>query len=469
MSTYGYGIIGAEFQEIYSGTQKTYRFIPHKPLLIDFSKKEHYLIIAKSGSGKSYVAGVLAEELIRAMQNYSILIVDPMGIFSTLRIRGETTPIHLWNQTMPLNQIKPEIMKNVEIWIPEGDRDSFESEMYDHTFSLQANQLSAEIFAHVFGLDGVEPQTSLFRKAAAQAKKEYNNEFDLQNLTSIVQRDFEDWHYKSQTVEALNCKLDIMQELNLITKDGIQVSDLIQAKKVSVLDVSMSDTYTAKTIVNFLAERLLKIRKRMNRKVTQAKIDGKLIEKPYDYIPPVMLMIDEAHNFLPGNRILKKYIKEGRNCGCMLTAISQSPDLDRYTYANIVHLFIGQLTYKDDLDGVQKMLPVEKKPGIFRKEIKSLDIGNFYYYNMAEKTERRIRVRPRKTFHPASTEIEDERKYFLKDMKIEQSLLNIIKRKKIMFVHDIPQEMKKECAALIKANKLKIKIVEGGRTCVELA
>ena len=462
------GLIGTEYRRKTDNIGRvSYILSQSSPLLLDFSKKEHSLIIAKSGSGKSYLAGVIAEEAIRAMQNnYSMLMVDPMGVFHTLRKNGEMDPIYAWNQQMTLNTVEAKGMKNVEIWIPEGDKDEFDSDMYDRTFSLKANELTPDILSHTFNIKGVEPQVSLFRKARSHLIKQ-NPDFDLGDLIEMIWNSYDEWHFKSQTVEALFCKIDILKELGIITRDGIKLSDMVQEGKVAILDVSMSDSYAAKTIVNFLAERLLKIRKKMKRKIDLAKEKSRLINKPNNYIPHVLFLLDEAHKFLPHNKILKTYIKEGRNCGCMLSAISQSPDLDRHTYANIIHLFIGQLTYKDDLDGVMKMLPIERKPSQFRKDIKSLDVGNFYYYNLDQKLEKRIRVRPRKTMHSAQTEIEDENRYFIKEYKYQKTLIKLIENRGSLAMKDVPREYIHECAKMIKSGKIRTK-EEEGMTFVEL-
>jgi len=449
------GLIGTEYRHKTDNMGRvSYILSQSNPLLIDFSKKEHSLIIAKSGSGKSYLAGVIIEEAIRAMMNnYGILMIDPTSALNSIKKKGEEDPIYAWNQQMTLNQVNAKEMKNVEIWIPEGDKDEFEPEMYDRTFSFKANELTPDILSHTFDIPGLEPQCSLFRKARSFLLKEIGD-FSLNDLTNKIWESFEDWHFKSQTVEALFCKLGILKELGIITKNGIQLSELIQEGKISILDVSMSDSYASKAIVNFLAERILKIRKKMKRKIDFAKEKKVLIHKPSEYIPHVLFVIDEAHKFLPRNKILKTYIKEGRNNGCMSLSISQSPDLDKNTYANIVHLFVGQLTYKDDLDGVQKMLPIEKKPSQFRKEIKSLDVGNFYYYNADKKIEKRIRVRPRRTMHCAQTEITNENKYFIDEYESKKILSKFLKKNGMTAIKNIPKEYLKNCSEMIRNGEL---------------
>jgi hypothetical protein len=167
-------------------------------------------------------------------------------------------------------------------------------------------------------------------------------------------------------------------------------------------------------VINFLAEKLLALRRQITRMVLRAKTSEILIDKPTWYIPPVQIVLDEAHNYLQRNPVLRKVIKEGRNCALMMTAISQSPDLTRDVYANITHIFCGPLVYEDDIMAVRAMLPIDLSPKEFKQKVHNLVTGTFLYYNVDAKTEQLIKVRPRRTLHPASTDLKDERKYFKK-------------------------------------------------------
>lgn len=453
-------IIGAEYRKKKVANHEYFEFIPGKELLIDFQRKEHALILAKSGTGKSYLAGVIAEEIQKLFSHdlhCGFLMIDPMGINHGLKSQGKDEDLFRWNSTM---RYKLKTMQcNVEIWVPAGDADKFGSNMLDKQFSLRANQLTPDIFAHVFDLSFVSPQVSLYRKARKKIMKE-NENYSLKEFEDFLYFHFEAWHYRSATAEALICKLDILEELDIISQDGIQLANMIKAGVITVLDTSMSDDYTAKLIVNFMAQSILSLRKRMQRFVDHAQIQSKLICRPDDYIPPIKMLVDEAHKFLPQNLILKKFIKEGRNYGCNLYAISQSPDLDRNTYANIIHIYIGQMTWSDDIDRVHKMIPVVRKKSEFRRLIKSLDIGNFVYYNMDSKIEKLIRIRPRLTFHSADTEIHDERKFFIEHYEKEADLLDLISENGIS-PKEIPKAKKAEFNQLVKEGKVVIDSSKG--------
>lgn len=377
-------------------------------LLLDFNKKHHTMIIAKSGSGKSYLAGILAEELIEKLENYCVIIIDPMGIFSTLSEKNDGPELEKWNEHFASPEVIAQGMKNYEVWIPKGDENKFDKDMYDHSFSIQAFELTHDILCDAFEMDLLDPQVNLYRKAKKLSQKE-NPNYELSDLIEYTRmHGQDDLCFRSQTVDALISKLSALEELGIISNEGINICSMIKKGRVIVFDLSLSSNHTAKVIINFFAERLLSLRKLCKKKVNR----GKKISIN-EYVPPTNMLIDEAHNFLPGSHILKKYIKEGRNVGCMLSAISQSFDLTKDVYANITNLFVGQLIFNDDIEKIRSMLPIEVKPQIYRALVKSLDVGVFLYYDINKQDEQKIMVRPRKTLHPAPTELVNEEKFIV--------------------------------------------------------
>lgn len=406
--------IGRTFTPIKDHRTKkiTYQLDPKERVEIDFTRKQHTFIIAKSGGGKSYLAGVYAEELVRVMENYAVVILDPMGIFSTLNMPNSNyTELEAWNTQVP-GDIRASPVNRCKIWVPAGDADQFLPGTYDRKFAMRAHEFSHGTLCYAFDLDPLEPQVNLYRKSQHGLVSHGERTYSLGRLVTYIRENGHEMGFQTQTVEALVTKLDALAELGIIAEDGPAIHEIIRDQEVAVFDLSLSSTYTAKILVNFFAERLLLLRRQITRMVTEAKVRETQIGKPEWYIPPVQFVLDEAHNFIPRSPILKKCVKEGRNCGFMMTAISQSPDLTRDVYTNISHIFVGPLVYDEDIAAVKSMLPISQSPKEFKSRVHALTTGTFLYYNIDEKTETLLRVRPRSTLHPASTELRDERKYF---------------------------------------------------------
>ncbi len=408
------GFIGRTFTAVHDHKTKrtSYQLNKDGALMVDFSKKQHTFIVATSGGGKSYLAGVYAEELVRVMENYSVVMIDPMGIFSTLTFPNTNqAELDAWNTQIP-GDVKPARVNACTTWVPFGDIGKFSTGAINvHGFALRAPEFSYGTLCYAFDLDFLEPQVNLYRKSQKLLREVHPN-YALTELIAYIRTEGSGLGFQSQTVEALVTKLGALEELGIVAADAPTMHEMVGAGKVVIFDLSQSSEYAARILINFLAENLLFLRRRISWMIMQAKVSEMQIEKPPWYVPPVQLVIDEAHNYLPRNPVLKKCIKEGRNNGLMVSAISQSPDLTRDVYENITHLFVGSMIYEGDIAAVRAMLPVDRTIKEFRKDVHSLEPGAFLYYNTKTKQECKICVRPRRSLHPAMTDLGDERKYF---------------------------------------------------------
>ncbi len=404
--------VGRTFKASYTGG-KINKVTLCDPVYIDYSKKQHTFIVSKSGGGKSYLAGVVAEELIRVMDNYCTILVDPMGIFSTLNMPNNSkAELDSWNEQLR-DDVAPGAVRKCTIYVPAGDVGNFLPGTYDKVFALRAPEFSFGTLCYAFDLDTLEPQVNLYRKCQALLLREQGT-YTLDELVTFVRMHGSMLHFQVQTVEALVTKLEALAELGIIDNDAPEIHEMIRDKEVVVFDLSLSSGYVAKILVSFLAEKIFLLRRKITRMVTRAKVAENKIPWPAWYIPPIQLVIDEAHEYLPNNPSLRTVIKKGRNCGMMVTAISQSPDLTRDVYQNITHLFVGPMLYEDDIAAVRSMLPIEQSLKDFKNEVHLLVPGTFLYYNVDTKASLTIKIRPRKTLHPATTELDDERRYFEK-------------------------------------------------------
>jgi hypothetical protein len=454
--------IGREFQPVWDATKKRIsKYLinqTHEPLLIDLVQKEHAFIVSKSGGGKSYLAGVLAEEVISKTRDNAVVIIDPLGNFCTLKNPNiNISELEDWNRQM----LRPEVFArgfNIEVWIPLGDVKYFEKTDYDRSFSLRASQFSVDCFCYVFDMDVLDPMANLFSDVTEQLNLDMKGDYDIHDLIALIKTEGETtFGFKSQTVDALVTRLNALRKLGIISKNGIDLSEMIKENKIVVFDLSMSSFYTSKIIVSFLAERILDRLKRVERLVRKAKIDHTMIPRPDYYIPPTRLIIDEAHNFMQNNLLLNKCIKEGRNVGLMLYCISQSMDLSKKLYSNISHLFVGPLNFEDDITNVRSMIPVGDNPKEFKAKIKSLTTGCFYYYDIDRKIEKLIRVRPRSSFHPASTELIDHNKIFIREDSEEdliRKLMIFLTKVQNPTLNDIPPKLQRFIPYLIKEGRI---------------
>jgi DNA helicase HerA-like ATPase len=407
--------IGREYKPTYENGVIV-KFELDKPVFVDFSNKFHTFIISKTGGGKSYLAGVVAEEFIKNIENYGVVICDVVGAFVTLNQENDSEEINNWNTSIKRKDITPKSF-DVTIWAPASDVSEFPSnDMYDKVFSLRACDLTAGTLCNAFDLDPLEQPINLFRKAQASVSKE-NKDYTLTDLKNYMIENGESLHFKEQTVDAIVSKIEALEQLKLFGSNGVKISEIIQEGHVAILDLSLSSKQTAKLIITFLAERIFTLRQKIARLITHAqKVKKRMLCD--EYIPPTNLILDEAHKFMTKNETLKEYLKEGRNHGCILTAISQSPDLTKDLYANITHLFIGQMQFDDDIEKVKAMVPTKLTE--LRDNLMGLTTGCFYYYNLSTHVSKRLKVRPRQSLHPTETKTRNEKKYIKTSEELKQ-------------------------------------------------
>lgn len=411
--------VGLEYRDIPNDKNIVIDFslIVEKPCFIELDKKNHTFICASSGSGKSYLGGVIAEESIRLMKNdakpTSFLMIDRLGIFPTLDKPNTSDLVNKWNEkTKPFYQIIPKGLTNVEIWIPMGEQAKYHPDMYHSVFAIKPRNLSVYVFNYIFNIGENDPQSNLLKKCLNTLKKE-KKDFTMNDLTRLVPEKQNEFGFKPQTGDALFSKLEALIEMGVVDNElGIDLDAMIKPGIVTIMDVSSCNPKTAKTVINILMDYIVNEQTRINQSVQLAKRFDRKVYCP-NQIPPVHILIDEAHNFFPKNEIFQKAIKEGRNLGIKITAISQSPDLVDDLYENISHLFIGLMNADKSINYIRSFLPFSEKLQGFKDSVKGLNNGCFIYYNMKLKTKQRIRVRPRQSLHTAITEIEDYSPYLL--------------------------------------------------------
>ena len=122
------------------------------PIYMDVTRPHVVLVCGKRGSGKSYSAGVIAEEMVLlpddVRKNLSVLMIDTMGIYWSMKKPNEKDKdvLREWG-------LKPTAMESLQFFIPEGFAREYEKTGidYDSTFTLSCSELSDQDWALTFG------------------------------------------------------------------------------------------------------------------------------------------------------------------------------------------------------------------------------------------------------------------------------------------------------------------------------
>jgi uncharacterized protein len=406
------------------------------------------------GSGKSYVLGVVAEELALKNKNVGIVVVDPIGVFWSMKHPNkEAKELELlakWD-------MMPQGLNNIKVFIPVGMKDSVPKSTYDAVFSIQPSLLTAEDWCLTFGIDRFSPTGLLMEKGIAKVKSGYTsidgtkeirgkqNTFSLGDLVKCFEDDAElndrEKGYKADSIRALVSRFDAAKNWGIFDDKGTSLGLLSRAGQMTILDTSFLDDSVSALVVGIFARRILAARKLGTRREAAGQFEEEpdMQEIVELNIPPTWLFIDEAHTLIPGGNqktpassALVEYVKQGRRPGCSLVFATQQPSaIDSRVLSQLDIIMAHKLVFDDDIKAIYKRTPTIV-PGAYKKSnfIKTLPIGTALTGDRSETTSRAfvMNIRPRMSQHEGRDAETVEVKQEMDKDKVENLAVNIVKR-----------------------------------------
>ena len=324
---------------------------------------KHVSILAKSGSGKSYVGGVLVEEILD--KEIPILIIDPHGEYSSLKEKNDDA------ENLLKSGLKPQDYKNkIKVYSP-NITDNPEC----IPLRLSNYDLSSQEILHILPAKLSNVQLGLLYSSLKEI-----NKIDFNQL--ILELELEENSAKYGLINIIK----YLDKLNLFSDAPTSLQELIMPGKCSIINLKGVEQELQEVIVYKLVKDLFEERKKGN-------------------IAPFFLIIEEAHNYLPersfgeakSSKILRQVASEGRKFGLGMAVISQRPSrLDKSVISQCSTQIILKITNPNDLRAVGNS--VEGLTYESEKEIMNLSIGTALVTGVAE-LPLFIDIRPRKTKH----------------------------------------------------------------------
>ncbi|MFH1239961.1 MAG: ATP-binding protein [Candidatus Diapherotrites archaeon] len=298
----------------------------HKvPVKLNLSKflQKHCAILAQSGFGKSYSVSVLLEELLdrkKESGRIATIVLDPHGEYSCFA--EPTTNPKYKDYSSQTTLVKA---RNITIGVP---------------------KLSIGILSNIIpSMSG--PQKRDLQKIISDLQKQMKEglgPFDLKTVKSALINDKE---INDKTKKLLLSYLDNLEELRLFGKfDSPSISDVVKPGHLTIIDLSdITDMKKKQIIVSYFAQKLFYERRKKS-------------------IPPFLLVVEEAHQFIPetvaaesaiAKSIMKTIAREGRKFGASLCLVSQRPiQLDTTVLSQCNNKLILRITNPYDLDHIGK-------------------------------------------------------------------------------------------------------------------
>ena len=330
----------------------------------DFYK--HFAVLAQTGAGKSYLTGVLIEEMLE--QDLPVLILDPHGEYSSLSLPNENNEEEARSYT--IREFSPNTNIN--------------QDALPLTFS-SVNMEKKELLEVI--PDSLTNSQMGVLYTALKRLREKEEDYTLMDLMDAVS------HEESTAKWNLLNSMEQLEQSGLFSEDPIDLEDLVRPGEATIINLRAVEPNPTEITAYSLAKRLFDLRKE-NR------------------IPPFIMVLEEAHNFAPekgfeqalSNKILRKIASEGRKFGVGIGVISQRPArIDKNVLSQCNTQFILRVTNPNDLKAISKSF--EGITSEVESMIKSLPPG--VAFALGNEYPVMTDVRMRKSKHGGTTQTAD--------------------------------------------------------------
>lgn len=333
----------------------------------------HFAILAQTGSGKSFLAGVLVEELIE--QGIALVIIDPHGEYSSLAFPN--TNDHDISRMERFGVQPKAYLRDMQEYTPDTEVNRDGRPLRFDPANLKADDIIA-----MTSIGDSKRQTTLLYRAM-HFFEETQTQMTFAKLIAQVNKD------KSATKFRLIDELKELEKMALFDAPATELKTLVRPGKATIINLRGTPEEIQRVIVYRIVKRLFESRK-----------VGK--------IPPMLLLIEESHNFIPLNQRListaaiRTAVAEGRKFGFGVALISQrTAKLDTTALSQCTSTFVLKMSNPNDLMAVTASM--EGYLTGLDERIQQLPVGFTILSSPAYPVPITIEVRPRRTRHGGQT------------------------------------------------------------------
>lgn len=329
--------------------------------------QKHCSILAKTGSGKSYTAAVILEELLE--RRVALLVIDPHGEYVSMKEANRVGDFSRF-------KIKPRGY-DVTVYTPAS---LAVNPRADRPFRFNGIGLSAREIAKMIPHESTSGQIGLLYEAISALTAE-TDAYTLEEVIDQVVKS------TSKSKWSLVGHLESLVEIGLFSGTPTPIVDLLRPGRAAVIDMTGVVPDLQAMIVARLLSEIFEARKR-------------------GLVSPGMVVVEEAHNYIPergsGNaastNIIRTVAAEGRKFGLGLMVISQRPArVDKNVISQCNTQVIMRVTNPNDLKALSKGL--EGMTSDLEEEIKRLPPGVAMLVSNEIERPVTVSIRPRKSRH----------------------------------------------------------------------
>jgi DNA helicase HerA-like ATPase len=274
--------------------------------------QRHLSIIGMTGSGKSYLLGLLCEEL--ALHQAAILIIDPH------------------NEYIPMAQTLPrEVGKMLY---------SIGSAVGLNTYTLDVQKLSAYDFQHFTGMG---MGSTAIVEDVIQNLREKESQYTIHDILTYldVRTKRGSPSEKAAATWARNY-IQTLKNTGMLGTSEPPIREMVKANQTTVVAMSGVKERIQQFVVTSILQRVFDARRRSE-------------------TAPLVLIVEEAHRFAPSaekvasSAIMRTLAAEGRKFGICLVVVSQRPNrLDATVLSQCVTNIVMKVKNPSDLESIKE-------------------------------------------------------------------------------------------------------------------
>jgi len=331
----------------------------------------HLAILASTGSGKSYTASVLIEEMMKPSSRASLLVFDPHGEYDTLAEM----------QAQEAFQGADGYEPDVEYYDPERLR-------------VRISELEIGDVMAILDNPSNRMQERLSTAWRAMQRQE-SRTWGIDELIAEMERLYGD---DDASVGALEWRLGQSIQRNDLfhPEENVPLEEIVDPGQCTVLQMDVLDKRDQQLITTVLLRRMY--RERLD--------DVRSRESEIEY--PIFALFEEGHRFAPASGdapslgIMRTITSEGRKFGFGLGIISQRPSkIDQDVLSQCGTQISMQIKNPNDQDAIKNS--VEAAGEDVLRELPGLTPGQAIVSGDAMNTPALIQVRKRRTPHGAGS------------------------------------------------------------------
>ena len=357
------------------------------PVALDVKElvSTHMAILAGTGSGKSYTAGVLIEELLRPYNRAAVLVFDPHGEYGTLGdMRGHFA-----------FQGEDGYAPQVKVLTPDDIRIRMSSLDYYDIMTLLPNMS--------------DRQQAILNKGFTILKRHRQGDYrwDVNDLIRAVNEadtsEDDDGNPKiGSSAPAIEWKLERLANSPYFDRmNHLSPKDLFEPGQVTVLQMNEISQEEQQVICAAVLRQSYQARMNTAKELVSAEDETYL---PY----PVFILIEESHRFAPAHeparckQVLRTILSDGRKVGMGVGLITQRPGkLDSDVLSQCMSQFLMRIVNPVDQESLKH--GVEAAGRDLLKELPSLTKGQVIISGACVNTPVLCQVRKRLTQHGGET------------------------------------------------------------------